>query len=109
MGSPFKPARRDPAPSGDIIRGLVAFREGRRVFEIFTEMGQPTYDIEADRILTHRAFTDWVWQLQAKGWMSGQHFADFFECLSEFIYRRWSQWPQTFYEVHYAGDDPDKV
>ena len=31
MGSSFKPARRDPAPPGDIVRGLVAFREGRRV------------------------------------------------------------------------------
>jgi hypothetical protein len=105
----FGSAKREPEPPGDIVRGFVAFRESSRVFEITTRIGEPTYDIEADRILTHRAFTDWVWQLQMKRWMSGQHFSDFFECLSEFIYRQWGQCPQVFYEVTWAGDDPDEV
>jgi hypothetical protein len=109
LNSTFRRANRDPAPPGDIVRGLVAFREGSRAFELTTRIGQPTYDIEADRILTHRAFTDWVWQLHGKTWMSGQHFSDFFECLSEFIYRQWGQSPQVFYEVTWAGDDPDAV
>ena len=95
----FKPARREPAPPGDIVCGLVAFREQGRVFQITTRIGEDSYDIQADRILTHRQFTDWVWQLQEKGWMSGQHFADLLSCLSEFIYRQWGVWPQKFYEV----------
>ena len=65
--SRFKPARREPAPPGDTICGLVAFREGPRVFQITTRIGEATYDIEADRLLTHKQFTDWVWQLQEKG------------------------------------------
>jgi hypothetical protein len=95
----FTPARRDPAPPGDIARGLVRIRDDIRTIEIFTQLGQATYDIEIDRILTHRQFTDWVWQLQNKGWMTGQHFSDLFECLSEYIYRQWSVGPQKFYEV----------
>ncbi len=110
MESKFKPAKREPAPPGDIVCGLVAFREGPRVFQITTRIGEDTYDIEADRILTHRAFTDWVWQLQTKGWMSGQHFTDFFACLSEFIYRQWGEWPQVFYSVERAiNAGPDRV
>jgi hypothetical protein len=106
----FRPAKREPAPPGDIIRGLVAFREQSRTFEIFTRIGEDNYEIHADRILTHKQFTDWIWQLQPKGWMSGQHFADFFECLSEFIYRQWGQNPQEFYEVISAiNSDPDSV
>src|SRR5262249_12744473 len=102
---------REPAPPGDIVRGLVAFREGPpRVFQITTRIGEPTYDIEADRILTHRAFTDWVWQLQEKRWMTGQHFADLFACLSEFIYRQWGEWPQVFYSVENAmSHGPDRA
>lgn len=96
----IKPAKpREPAPPGDIVCGLVAFRESTRSFEIFTRIGADTYDFEADRILTSRQFTDWVWQLQEKPWMTGQHFDDFFRCLSEFIFRQWRQFPQVFYEV----------
>lgn len=100
--SRIKPAKREPAPPGDITCGPVAFREGPRVFQITTRIGEPSYDIAAGGILTHRQFTDWVWQLQDKRWMSGHHFADLFQCLSEFIYRQWGQWPQAFYEVTQA-------
>ena len=42
--------------------------------------------------------------------MSGQHFQDFFQCLSEFIYRQWSLWPQKFYEVDGTiQEDLDRV
>ncbi len=109
MSAHFERARREPVPRGDIVRGLVAFRDAARLFQITTRIGHETYDIEADRILTHRSFVDWVWQLQSKTWMSGQHFSDFFDCLSDFIYRQWGDCPQEFYDVIWAGDDPDRV
>jgi hypothetical protein len=106
----FEPAGREPAPPGDIVCGLVAFREGPRLFQITTRIGEETYDIQADRIATQRAFTDWVWQLHTKRWMSGQHFADFFTCLSEFIYRQSGDWPQVYYAVERAiNAGPDRV
>ena len=109
MGFEIRASARDPVPPGDIIHGLVAFRESRRAFEITTTIGAETYEFSADRILTHRAFTDWVWQLYGKGWMSGQHFVDLFACLSDFIYRGWNEYPQSFYEVTDGVDELDKV
>jgi len=98
MGLQGQRPNRQPAPPGDIVCGLVSFRDERRVFEI-QSAGHGKYEIGADDTLTHRQLTDWVWQLQAKNWVSGQHFADFFRCLNEFIYRQWGAWPQDFYEV----------
>lgn len=100
----FKPAKkREPAPPGDITCGLVTFREVGYVFEITTGRPGETYDIQAATILTNPSqFTDWVWQLHQYGWITGQHFADLFDCMSEVIYRTYDVWPQTHYVVEGA-------
>src|SRR4051812_5497144 len=101
----FKPAKkREPAPPGDIVRGRVTFRELGYVSEITTgRPGEITYDIQAATILTDpRQFTDWVWQLHKQGWITGQHYADLFECMSEVIYRTYDVWPQPHYMVEGA-------
>jgi hypothetical protein len=106
----IRSAKREPAPPGDIVCGAVAFRERSQCFEITTGIGNETYDIAADRLYTDRQFCDWVWQLHEKGWMTGQKFADFFQCLSEFIYRDRGEWPQDFYAVINAMNvDLDRV
>lgn len=111
MGSKFAKPKREPRPPGDIICGLVEYRQSRRALEIVTSIGVEIYKIEADRILlSHEAFTDWIWQLFHKGWMSGQHFADFLECNFEVIYRDWEQWPQASYGVIGAiQGNPDRL
>ncbi len=102
--------QREPYPPGDIVCGLVAYRNDARTFEIFTRIGEGSYDIEADRILlSHRAFTDWIWQLQGKVWMSGQHLFDLLTCLSELIYRDFDQGPQEYFDVMGGiQQDPDR-
>ncbi|HQU43903.1 MAG TPA: hypothetical protein PK867_13885 [Pirellulales bacterium] len=104
MALEFRPAGRQPTPRGDIVCGSVAYRERSRCFEISTGIGAETYDVPADRLQTDRQFTDWVWQLQGKGWMKGQRFSDFFECLSEFIYREHQCWPQDYFAVINAAN-----
>lgn len=103
MTSRFRPAGREQIPPGDIIHGSVAFRVRSGCFEISTGIGNETYDIPAHKLETDRAFTDWVWQIQEKRWMTGQKFADFFACLSDFIYCEHQCWPQDYYAVIDAG------
>lgn len=102
MTSFFRPAGREPIPPGDIVRGSVAFRERSRCFEISTGIDDETYDIPAKKLETERQFTDWVWQIREKRWMTEQRFADFLACLSGFISREYQSWPRDYYAVEHA-------
>lgn len=106
----FARPQRTPAPPGDIICGLVVYRERERSFEIFTRVDEPLYQVQVDRIASYKQFTDWLWQLHEKGWMTGQHYADLLRCISEYIFRQHGQWPQAYYEVEGAiNQGLDKV
>lgn len=106
MEGGFTPLKKpEPAPPGDIVRGLVTFRDAILTFEISSINGE-TYDIEARRILMDaRQFTDWIWQLHDKKWMTAQHYSDLLDCLSAVIYRHYGVWPQVHYMVEQANGE----
>jgi hypothetical protein len=95
-------AKADWIPEGDLVQGFATYREAKRCFEIETGHRGHRYEIQLDRIMTHRQFTDWIWQLHFKGWLTGQHFKDFLDCLYMVVNRDWREDPQKFYEVRQA-------
>ena len=99
------------SPTGNIVCGLVRYDAEKDLFSIYTQANMVTYDIEAERILTSAAFTDWLWQLHHTDWFTGQHAKDFLDCLCCYIYREHNgQFPQPFYEVTNAiNRGPDGV
>ena len=96
-------------PSGNIVVGSVSFIEEQNLFQIMVGGDYSgTYDIDADRLLVAKDFTDWIWHLHSKDWITGQHLKDFMDCVCCWIHRDHGQSPQIFYDVaggHTGGMD----
>lgn len=80
--------------------GGVAYDVENDVISIDVEGGLDTYDIAFDRIQTPRQFTEWMFHLNEKKWMTGQLYKDFLDCLTWVIREKTGQlFPIQFYKV----------
>lgn len=77
--------------------GSVTYDPEINLISIETE--HTTYDIMFDRISNARQFTEWMFHLNDKSWMTGQHFKDLLDCLEWVIREKTGEHPIGFYDV----------
>jgi hypothetical protein len=56
-----------------------------------------TYDIAFSHISNARGFTEWMFHLNEKTWMTGQLYKDLFDCIDWVIYEKTGQRSIQFY------------